>query len=307
MARYKKIDTRIWGDRKFRQLSPPKPCGQALWWRLMVPREATNIPGLFSTTESALAESLQWPLKGFRAAFAEISDQRMATADWKAGLVFLPNGIKFHKPESPNVIKSWRAPWDEVPECELKLIAYTILRGYVEKELSKAFLEAFDEAVPGVIPVGSVESSKKAVVESGAKAGSETGAGTCPLFHIGSGDQHSSSLKSDDDEFRNRIQSLIEILPNVKIRHVKEAHFQWLLDRKVSIEIVETACWVAIARKISKQGMSEPIASFSYFFPIIDEVSQSPLPNGYLEYVKGKVAEAVELRLAGDSETICSS
>jgi hypothetical protein len=148
LARYRKIDIRIHADEKFRQLGRSKPCGQALWWYLMVPREASNIPGLFMAGEAGLAEYLGWSLKGFRTAWREIEDQRMAIADWKAGVVFLFNGIKYDEPANPNQIMSWRVPWDNLPECDVKWAAYLTLRVYIQLRFKGGFLKTFDLTIP---------------------------------------------------------------------------------------------------------------------------------------------------------------
>lgn len=152
MSRYRKIDTRIHGDEKFRNLSRPKPCGQVLWYYLLAPREANNIPGLFSAGEAGLAEYLGWPIKSFRTSWGEIAQQRMAIADWKAGVVFLFNGIKYDEPSNPNQITSWKDPWDNIPECPVKWAAYLTLRVYIQVRFSQqrqeGFLKAFDLAVP---------------------------------------------------------------------------------------------------------------------------------------------------------------
>lgn len=149
----------MWGDEKFRRLSAPPPNGQTLWFRLLFPREATNIPGLLCVTENSLAESLAWPIKGFQKAFAEIVALRMAKADWHSGVILLPNAIQYHKPESPNVVRSWVHPWNEVPECRLKWQAYVILEKSIididacgKDPGRKAFEEAFREALRPPLP-----------------------------------------------------------------------------------------------------------------------------------------------------------
>lgn len=159
MARYRKIDVRIWSDREVRRLSRPQPNGQSLWMYLLTARETVIIPGVFASRESGLAEELGWPLDGFRKAFAEVSGQAfaegerfgaekaLAKADWEAGLVYVPNGIKHNAPQSPNVVRSWGRTWDELPECDLKAEAYRGLRAFVEG-MGHAFLKAFDEAIP---------------------------------------------------------------------------------------------------------------------------------------------------------------
>lgn len=147
MARYSKIDRRIHTDAGFRALSKPQPCGQALWWTLLTTQRMTAIPGLIQASEVELASSLGWPLEGFRKAFREVFDMAMAKADWEAGLIWLPNARKYNQPESPNVVRSWRIPWDEIPESFLKLEAWQILKDFTEG-MGEPFAKAFREACP---------------------------------------------------------------------------------------------------------------------------------------------------------------
>jgi hypothetical protein len=145
MARYRKIDTRMWGDVKFRALSsPPPPSSKYLWIFLLTGLHTTNLPGLFRAGEMALAEELGWQLEGFREGFRELFDQGLVKADWEARVVWIPNAIKYNPPDNPNVVKSWRVAWDEVPECSLKAEAYQGFKAFTEA-LGEGFAKAFQE------------------------------------------------------------------------------------------------------------------------------------------------------------------
>jgi hypothetical protein len=145
MARYRKIDTRMWGDSKFRELSSPKPSGKYLWMFLLTGPQTSNVPGLFHAGEMALAEELEWRVEDFREAFDEVFRKGLAEADWKARVVWVPNAVKYNQPESPNVVKSWRYAWDEIPECGLKTEAHERLKAFT-KALGEGFAKAFVEA-----------------------------------------------------------------------------------------------------------------------------------------------------------------
>lgn len=147
MARYAKIDRRMYADEKYRRLTQPAPCGQVLWWHLLAGRQAGIIPGLCSIGESAFAEQLNWPLRGFRAAFREVMREKMVEVDWQARVVWVPNAIRYNSPHNPNVVRSWGDSWDELPECELKVKAWNHLKGFMES-LGKGFAEAFRQACP---------------------------------------------------------------------------------------------------------------------------------------------------------------
>lgn len=147
MARYRKIDVRIWGDAKFQALSGLEPSGKALWLYLLTSPNTNSIPGLFRCGEAAMAEELDWPLKAFREAFGEVFREGLAEADWKARVIWIPNALKYNRPESPNVVASWAVSWDEIPECRLKHIANKALEDFTEG-LGEAFAKAFAKACP---------------------------------------------------------------------------------------------------------------------------------------------------------------
>jgi hypothetical protein len=165
-ARYRRIEVRMWGDEKFRNLSPLPPCGQGLWMYLLTGPHTSAIPGLFKAGRAAMAEDLNWELEAFDEAFREAYQQGMVKADWKAKVVWVPNALACNKPESLNVVKSWRDSWDLLPECDLKREAYEHMRAFV-CGLGKAFEMAFDMAIvmpysaPGVAEASTRESTRR--------------------------------------------------------------------------------------------------------------------------------------------------
>jgi hypothetical protein len=144
VSRYRKVEVKTYGDEKFRRLSPIPPCGQGLWLYLITGPHTISIPGLFRAGRAALAEELGWPQEAFDKAFAEVFEQGMAKADWSNRVVWIPNAVKHNKPASPNVITSWAAELELIPECDLKTEA---MQGIAEALLSlnPAFSEAFAE------------------------------------------------------------------------------------------------------------------------------------------------------------------
>lgn len=151
MARYRKIDVRMWGDERFRRLSPIPPCGQGLFLYLLTAPETGNVPGLYRAGEAGLSEGLGWDLEAFREAFGEAFRQGLVKADWKARVLWVPKAIKYNVPESPNVVISWRTAWDEIPECDLKAEAHRTLESFLEG-LTEGYREAFAKACPKPSP-----------------------------------------------------------------------------------------------------------------------------------------------------------
>ncbi|WP_186275823.1 hypothetical protein [Burkholderia gladioli] len=158
--RFRVIQVRMWGDKKFRALSPILPSGQALWFYLLTGPHTGPIPGIFSRGRASLAEELGWSMEAFDKAFQEVFDQDMAKADWKARVVWLPNAIESNRPASPNVVKSWGKEWDLIPECPLKSEALESMRAFVGG-LGKAFAEAFEKAFGKEFDKAFDESSRK--------------------------------------------------------------------------------------------------------------------------------------------------
>lgn len=159
---YRRLMVRMWGDEKVMALSRPPPCGQVLWVHLLAGEQTDIIPGLCRTGEAAFAEQLGWGLEGFREAFAEVSRLGMAKADWRARVVWVPKAIEHNAPASPNVVVSWSDAWDRIPECALKLEAWSVVRAFLEG-MSKAFVEAFDQACPkpSLMPFGNQEQDQE--------------------------------------------------------------------------------------------------------------------------------------------------
>jgi uncharacterized phage protein (TIGR02220 family) len=170
VSRYKRIEVMMWGDEKFRSLSPIPPCAAGLWVYLLTGPHNGIIPGLFATGERALAEALSWPLYsgepgalfddhpcGFRECWREIAAQKMAFADWKARIVYVPRALMHNKPKSPNVVVGWRHSLAELPECALKHRAIAELRAGLDL-FGPSFVAAFDRAMrDGASKVGEAD------------------------------------------------------------------------------------------------------------------------------------------------------
>ena len=145
MGRYRKIDPRMWGDQKFRELSKPQPNAQSLWQYLLTGPHTNSCPGLYEVGELELAEKLGWPLKGFREVFQELLQKGMVKADFSAHVIYIPKVKEYDRPQSVNVVKKWAKDYDEVPECDLKTEYYYDIRAFIEG-FGEGFKEAFVKA-----------------------------------------------------------------------------------------------------------------------------------------------------------------
>ena len=186
---YRKVDYDIWGDEKFRELSQQPPSAQGLWIYLLIGKHTSMLPGVISARPAEIFAFLNWPIdarslpKGSPEgspepylepfaegcltgtdAMAELIDSSMAEADPKAGLIWLPKGIRRNPPPSPNHLKAWSKEWARVPTCELKLRIWedwrVFLDGYGEP-YGKAFREGFGEPLWEGSQEGSPEGSRE--------------------------------------------------------------------------------------------------------------------------------------------------
>jgi hypothetical protein len=147
MARYRKVDPRIWNDAKFRGLNDP---GKLAFFFLLTHPHMTAI-GAMRGSIPGLAAEIGWTEKAFREAFVDVLSKGMAEHDEKASLMWLPKFLKYNSPESPNVIKAWAGSLALLPECDLlsRVIASSVA---FAKGLNKGFAEALPEAFAKTMP-----------------------------------------------------------------------------------------------------------------------------------------------------------
>jgi hypothetical protein len=139
MAKYRKVDPRIWNDLKFRSLSDD---GKLAFLFLLTHPQMTAI-GAMRGTIPGLAAELGWSAAKSEKAFGEAFLKGMAKHDPNASFLWLPNFLKYNRPESPNVVKAWVSALDLLPECAMFFQLLSHIKDYAE-----AFGEAFGEALP---------------------------------------------------------------------------------------------------------------------------------------------------------------
>jgi hypothetical protein len=142
MGRYRKVDSKIWNDDKFRSLTDD---AKLVFLFILTHPHMTGL-GAMRATIPGLAAELGWSAKAFREAFGKPSKKGMIEVDEDASFVGLPRFLKYNGPESPNVVKSWAGAVDLIPECELKVQLLERVKGYVEG-LGPAFNKALPKAI----------------------------------------------------------------------------------------------------------------------------------------------------------------
>ena len=143
MARYRKIDPRIWADRRFMTLRSES---KLVFLYLLTHPGLTRL-GVMRASLPGLAAELKWNLPRFVKALDPLIAQDMILHDQDASFLWVKNFLKYNKPESANVVRSWKHVWPEIPECDLKPRLLQSLSVFI-KGFHKGFHEAFKEAIP---------------------------------------------------------------------------------------------------------------------------------------------------------------
>lgn len=156
MARYRKIDPRIWNDAKFRSLSDQ---GKLVFFMLLTHPAMTAL-GAMRASLPGLATELGWSSEGFAVAFREVSAKGMAEHDERACLVAIPRFLKYNPPESPNVVKAWLGSVDLLPECRLKTLVLQRAEEFAEG-MSDGFRKAFQEVFAKTMPIQEQEQEQE--------------------------------------------------------------------------------------------------------------------------------------------------
>ncbi|CAI1687960.1 hypothetical protein [Serratia fonticola] len=143
---YRKVKVKMWSSPKFQALSALPPSGQSLFIYLLTGPFTSAIPGLFKGGRAAMAEELGWEQEAFDEALNEALTMGIVEVDLKARLVWIPEAIHDNPPESPNVVKSWAKPFENLPDCALKIKAWNSLRA-ASYAVSESFGMAFDKAI----------------------------------------------------------------------------------------------------------------------------------------------------------------
>jgi hypothetical protein len=143
VGRYRKIDTRVWNDAKFNALSER---GKLVFFFLLTHPNLTMLGAMRATIPGLTAE-LGMPAEAFAKAFGEVLSKGMVKHDQSASFFWLPNFLKYNRPESPNVVKSWPDAFDLLPGCQLKGQLFQHLKAFAEG-LTKGFQEAFAKGMP---------------------------------------------------------------------------------------------------------------------------------------------------------------
>lgn len=141
MARFRKIDPRIWNDAKFAGLSSEAK----LLFLYLLTSPAMTILGALPIRASAVAEELGLDPKRYAIRYEELSQQGMVEYDDR-GLFWVKNYLKYNGPDNPKVVISWASALDLLPECSLLESVLEAARNHCLAR-GESFAKAFEDSI----------------------------------------------------------------------------------------------------------------------------------------------------------------
>ena len=168
---YRQLDAGLWGNAKFRSLSPAPPNAQTLWIYLLTGEHTQGMPGLFNVGITAIAEVLEWPVEELRRALNELTECGMARVDERARVIYLPNALKHQPPHNPKHMQGWGKEYRRIPDCELKVLWLKALTAFAEDK-GTPWIEAL-EAGFGVV-ADTVSGPAKGVADTVSNGAADT-------------------------------------------------------------------------------------------------------------------------------------
>lgn len=149
MARFRKIDPRIWNDAKFASLSNE---AKLLFIYLLTSPQMTVLGALPMRDTSVAAElNIPYPIRyGIR--YKELYDRGIAEYD-ERGLFWVKNFLKYNSPDNPKVVLSWAGAVDLLPECPLLEKILNNAKTFCNQKGS-AYTDAFENGIGNCMPNG---------------------------------------------------------------------------------------------------------------------------------------------------------
>ncbi len=114
MARYRKIDVRMWNDAKVAKLSDE---GKLIFFFLLTAPQTTMI-GAIPIDKYTVCRYLNMDAKRYDIGYQQLKNMGMVEYD-ERGLFFIRNFLKYNPPDNPKVVSGWSSFLDVFPECEL--------------------------------------------------------------------------------------------------------------------------------------------------------------------------------------------
>lgn len=144
MAKTRRVNSRIWGDDKFKRLADDE---KLLLFYLLTSNQ-TESTGIWRLSLGLAADDIGWEGTYVEAVFESLLKRvpSMILFDPVESVVFFPNWLRqpYNHPKSPNVVRSWAVLLEDFPET-LLLVDWTKRTRFLMSQLGQGWEEAFEE------------------------------------------------------------------------------------------------------------------------------------------------------------------
>lgn len=168
MARYRKIDPRLWRDEKFRRLSRDEKL-----IAIYIITAQSNRIGIFSFSPALACEELDMVPATFRERFQTVTSTLGWCFDEAARVLFLPTWWRYNPPENANNVIGSLKDLDDVPDSPLISVFCTTVE-HLSETLHRTFREHVQKRyrnVPGTLPLTLPNSGAVTVTGAGTVTG----------------------------------------------------------------------------------------------------------------------------------------
>jgi hypothetical protein len=146
VTRYRRVRVRLWSEPKFKERDHPTRL--VVLYLLSGPQ--TSAVGLYRLSVSSAAEDLAMPVSQFRRRFEAVLKEFKWCYESSSGLLWIPEWAQENTPQNPNIARSWRSAFDEIPESSLKAEAIAATFDHLQSKgtpFAKAFGDPFSKSV----------------------------------------------------------------------------------------------------------------------------------------------------------------
>jgi len=154
--RFRKIDPRIWGDEKFRQLKHEE---MLVAFYCLTSAQANRI-GIFRFSPAHASEDLETLPQTFAKRFDRVIETLKWGWDSAARVLYLPTWWKYNKPMNPNTFKAHLDDFHELPSSPL-LAEFCANTRYVSDAMAEHLRNVTRNITPNITPNVSHQEKEK--------------------------------------------------------------------------------------------------------------------------------------------------
>lgn len=246
MGHYRRIDTGIHNDARFRKLDDS---AKLLWFCLYTHQSLTGFGAMRCTAEGIMAE-MKWTTKQKSAAgqkaFLALVQSGLIEYDDEACCLLFPKFWKRNLPENPNQAKAMAKLIDLVPECQLRTKGLWLIYSHLSGKTREAFGELLPEGLREQFKSGNISalnssanSSRNSSRNSESESESESDK---KISESGQPDPVKKKNGQRSESEQDRCAALEEIVEESIKVHYKNTLVKWAMKaRKPSDYLYQTA------------------------------------------------------------------